>query len=317
MNVSKTTIDWLRFRAKEEPPVILRALRPMFGDLANFLKLDTGEKGILGFKQAARVMLLDMPIGRMDYGGDSQRDWVRVDLSGKACEWVRDWDAVESVEELPNAQLRRLDIALTTWHGEVTHDMVVAAHAAGKFNSTKGGCVTPELRQITSSNERAGRTCYIGSRTSQKFLRAYEKGFQMVANSVMPEGMKQAVTVINQSRIEDIYRVEMECKATKLFRLPWEMIRRRDEYFAGGYQFNAELLPDVQPDILQRDPKLEPKRELEAMLAAAQHQWGKLFYTAHVAYKGDISRVWDKIVGKEHHPGLVEAGVLMVEHDDA
>ena len=81
MNVSKTTIDWLRFRAKEEPPVILRALRPMFGDLANFLKLDTGEKGMLGFKQAARVMLLDVPIGRMDYGGDSQRDWVRVDLS--------------------------------------------------------------------------------------------------------------------------------------------------------------------------------------------------------------------------------------------
>ena len=316
MKESKTTIDWLRFRAKEEPPVILRALRPMFGDLANFLKLDTGEKGILGFKQAARVMLLDMPIGRMDYGGDSQRDWVRADLSGNACEWVRDWDAAESVEELPNAQIRRLDIALTTWHGEVTHDMVVAAHAAGLFNGEAGG-VPPELRQITSSNERAGRTCYIGSRTSQKFLRAYEKGFQMVANSVIPEGMKKAITVINQSRIEDIYRVEMECKATKLFRLPWEMIRRRDEYFAGAYRFNAQLLPEVEPDILQRDPRLTPKRELAAFLELIKHQYGKVLYTALAAHKGDVSAIWDRIVGKEDHPGLVEAGVLMVEHDDA
>ena len=316
MKESKTTIDWLRFRAKEEPPVILRALRPMFGDLANFLKLDTGEKGILGFKQAARVMLLDMPIGRMDYGGDSQRDWVRVDLSGKACEWVRDWDAAESVEELPNAQIRRLDIALTTWHGEVTHDVVVAAHAAGLFNGEAGG-VPPELRQITSSNERAGRTCYIGSRTSQKFLRAYEKGFQMVANSVIPEGMKKKKTNKNQTRIEEIYRVEMECKATKLFRLPWGMIRRRDEYFAGAYRFNAQLLPEVEPDILQRDPRLTPKRELAAFLELIKHQYGKVLYTALTAHKGDVSAIWDRIVGKEDHPGLVEAGVLMVEHDDA
>lgn len=314
MKEPKTTIDWLRFRAKEEPPVILRALRPMFGDLANFLKLDTGEKGILGFKQAARVMLLDMPIGRMDYGGDSQRDWVRVDLSGKACEWVRDWDAAESVEELPNAQIRRLDIALTTWHGEVTHDMVVAAHAAGLFNGEAGG-VPPELQQITSSNERAGRTCYIGSRKSTKFLRAYEKGFQMVANSVIPEGMKKAITVINQSRLEDIYRVELECKASSICRLPWEMIRLRDQYFTGAYRFNAQLLPEVEPDILQRDPRLTPKRELAAFLELIKHQYGKVLYTALTAHKGDVSAIWDRIVGREHHKALVEAGVLMVEHD--
>ena len=50
--------------------------------------------------------------------------WVRVDIPGKGCEWVQDWCATDAVESLTSAQIRRLDIALTTWDGEVTHDRV-------------------------------------------------------------------------------------------------------------------------------------------------------------------------------------------------
>ena len=35
--------------------------------------------------------------------------------------------------------------------------------------------------------------------------------------------------------------------------IPWETIDQRDQYFAGAYQFNADLLPEVEPDILRRD----------------------------------------------------------------
>ena len=38
----KTTVDWLRFRAKEEPVQILEALRPMYGDRAGDLHLLPG-----------------------------------------------------------------------------------------------------------------------------------------------------------------------------------------------------------------------------------------------------------------------------------
>ena len=129
----KTSIDWLRFRVREEPSEILAALRPMYGDRAGDLHLLPGQKGILGFQRSSTIKLQDISIGRMDFGGESQKGWVRVDIPGKGCEWVQDWCATDGVVSLNSAQIRRLDIALTTWDGEVTHDRVLQAHSEGKF----------------------------------------------------------------------------------------------------------------------------------------------------------------------------------------
>jgi hypothetical protein len=34
-----------------------------------------------------------------------------------------------------------------------------------------------------------------------------------------------------------------------------------------------------------------------------------------MAYQGDMTAVWDKVVGKPHSQALIEAGVLLVEHE--
>ena len=102
----------------------------------------------------------------------------------------------------------------------------------------------------------------------------------MVANSVIPEGMKKAITVINQSRLEDIYRVELSAKPAAYAGYRGDDTAT-DQYFTGAYRFNAQLLPEVEPDILQRDPRLTPKRELAAFLELIKHQYGKVLYTAH------------------------------------
>ena len=172
----KTTIDYLAFRSQADPKQALEGVRGMFGTLGPSLRLKPLERGAMGFQQAAQIVVADMPVARIDYGGESQRGWLRAVITGKGCEWVQDWDAVEAVEQLPAAEIRRLDIALTTWEGQVTHESVVAAHAAERFQT---GGRPPDLQQITSSNERAGRTCYVGKRTSDKFFRAYEKGFEL------------------------------------------------------------------------------------------------------------------------------------------
>jgi hypothetical protein len=44
-------------------------------------------------------------------------------------------------------------------------------------------------------------------------------------------------------------------------------------------------------------------------------QYGNSLYTALHAYAGDISAVWSKIVGYKHNQALLEAGVLLVEHE--
>src|SRR5438132_6085015 len=305
----KTTIDWLRFRAQGEPLEALEALKPMFGTLGSSLRLKPLERGILGFKQAASINLEDMPIGRMDYGGESQRGWVRTDMPGKGCEWVQDWQASELIEKLERPEIRRLDIALTTWEGELTHERVVQAHAEGRF-ITRGR--PPEMEQIISTDPRAGRTCYVGKREkSDKFFRAYEKGFEMLSKiGVRLPGM---CTHIEGKRIEDIYRCELELKAENT-EIPWEVIQRRDQYFTGAYPFCADVLPGVEADILMRRPERAIQASLAAALENCRIQYGPTLYTALKAYGGDMTAIWDKIIGDHDSEALIEAGVHLVEH---
>lgn len=310
MNPQKTTVDWFRFRTQTQPLDVLEGLKPLFGPPAPLLHLKHLDRGMLGFQQAAQIMLGDMPVGRMDYGGDSQRGWVRTDISGKGCEWVRDWEAIEVVESLPSSQIRRLDIALTTWGNEVTHDQVVRAHTDGLF-ITRGR--PPALQQITSSDPRQGRTCYIGKREkSDKFMRCYEKGLEIAAKY---EGKTPGlITHIDGSPVDEIYRCEVELKAESS-EIPWEVIERRDQYFAGAYPFCAQVLPNVEADILKRRPDRESQLSLAAALENCRVQYGATLFTALAAYGGDMTAVWDKIIGDHHSVPLVEAGVLMVEHE--
>jgi hypothetical protein len=69
MTVQKTTVDWLRFRTQTEPLKALEALKPMFGDLGQYLRLNFLQRGILGFQQGAEIRIADMPLGRRDRRG--------------------------------------------------------------------------------------------------------------------------------------------------------------------------------------------------------------------------------------------------------
>ena len=303
----KTTIDWLTFRVQAEPRDVLEAMRPMFGTMGPDLRFEHLQRGAMGFQQASQIMFADMPLARLDFGGDSQLGWVRTVMSGKPCEWVQDWDALASIEELPSAQIRRLDVALTTWHGEVSHERVVRAHGDGRF---KTGGRPPEIYYRTSSDPRAGRTCEVGKREkSLKFLRAYEKGFELASKSRGP----CQITHIDGCAIEDIYRVEVEFKADAAV-IPWEAIDRRDEYFAGAYPVCSELLPEVGCDILMRRPERAPQMSLKLALENCRIQYGQTLFTAMAAYGGDYLAVMDKILGTQHSPSLLADGVLLVDH---
>lgn len=307
-NQQKTTIDWLRVRTQAKPLEVLEAIKPLYGDIGHHLSLKSLPRGILGFQQAATINIADMVLGRMDYGGESQRGWVRVDIPAKGCEWVKQWGELDSLEKLPGSEIRRLDVALTTWDGEVTHEQVVQAHAAGRFTIRR----PPELRQITSSDPLAGRTCYIGTREkSDKFMRCYEKGLELASKFGARTGHE--ITYIDGKKATDIYRCEVEFKATGSF-IPWEAVERRDHYFAGAYPFCADLLPSVESDVLMRRPERAPQLDLMVALENCRVQFGPTLFTALRAYHGDIGAVWDKVLGHHHNQALVEAGVLLVEH---
>lgn len=306
MTPQKTEIDWLRFRAQAEPRDIFQALKPVFPEHAKFFNLKHQDRGMLGFQQSALICADDFVIGRMDYGGESQKGWVRVDIPGKGCQWAN-FEDLSSIEELPSSQIRRLDIALTTWRGEVGHDQVVQAHAAGRFTNRR----PPNLQQILNSD--GGRTCNIGTREkSDKFMRCYEKGFEML--SKMACRIPGQITHIEGSPIADIYRCEVELKAVTTD-IPWEVVERRDQYFAGAYPFCTDVLPNVEIDILKRRPEREAQTSLATSLENLKIQFGPTIFTALMAYNGDMTAVWDKIIGDHHNQALIEAGVLLVDHD--
>jgi phage replication initiation protein len=240
------------------------------------------------------------------FGGEGQRGWVHTNLSGHACDLVPDWEqGYEDLLDLDDFELRRVDVALDTLRPHACHESVVEAHAAGFF-TTRGR--PPNMTRIEPSDPTKGRTVYVGERTSDKYFRGYEKGYELTKG--FPAG---SVSEIDGVPIGDMYRLELEIKA-KCRPIPLDLIPRRDQYFAGAYPYLGQLLK-AEPEILVGRPERAPRLDLAGALAQCRQQYGATLFTALVANYGDIGAVWQQIVGSEHNKALVAAGVLDVDHE--
>jgi phage replication initiation protein len=302
---SFTKVDWLRFRALEPPERVFEAFRDSLGAVGSVLKRTPKAGGWMGYEACDALYLGQMVVGQMAYGGHSQKGWVSLDLTGRGCEWVSDWSAAQdALGGLKSYQNRRVDIALDTFKREVTHETVCEAYHGGLF---KTGGRPPKMSQILPSQKEDGRTIYIGDRRMGKFLRAYEKGYQLV------KGFSDSVTHLDGVPVADIYRLELELKA-KDGDLPDDLIDQRDRYFAGSYPYLQSVL-DVEPEIFIQRREKGPQTDLNKALSHLRSQYGSTLYTALVAHHGDISRVWQQICGSTHNQALVDLGVLDVEHE--
>lgn len=313
----KTTVDYLKFRTRSDPFAILEALRPGFGSASDLVELGQSVKGKDGWEHRRHLKMAgDLTIGAIDYGGESQREWVRVDIPGSGCEWIQDWEAVSKVVDvLKEATLKRVDIALTTFDGSVTHERVIEAHEALQFGS---GGRHPHRRVVTSSDARAGRTVYVGSREGAKFLRAYEKGLEMLQKHI-PHSIRRMVTDIEfnghgMAKIEDVYRVEVEFKDADGKVLPWPILVERDSYFSGAYPFCASLLPEAPERKVQGMPDFGARIDLLAQLEHARVAYGRILRTAILAFGGDREKVLDMVTADGPSERLISAGVLTVAH---
>ena len=300
--MTATKIDWLSYRTKAEIPAVIAGLRDVFGEFGGKVSTMPRKGGWMGFEQAADLSIDRMKVGMMAYGGTAQKGWVTVNLTGKGCDWVPDWQVADEVlADQEHYQARRVDIALDTCHREVTHESMVAAYRDGQFSIYRK---PPTMKQILSDE---GSTVYIGKRDQGKFLRGYQKGYELIKN--FPAG---SVTQIDGIPIEDFYRVELELKA-KGAPLPADLIENRDSYFAGSYPYLQTLI-EAQPVIFKQGRERDPQRNLAAALENIRRQYGPTIYTALAAYGGDVGAVWDQIIGMRHSDELVEAGVLLVDH---
>lgn len=298
----RTHIDWLAVRTQAEVPAVHEVVRRVFGRLGECVKFAYRSRGWQGYATAADLLVADMHAGLIAYGGENQRGWVHLSISGKGCEWVSDWDtAQEELEVLPALDYRRVDIALDTVGQEVCHDALVDAYRAGMF-TTAGR--PPKCNRIESERPEDGRTVYIGARENDKFFRGYEKGKQLAAGTT--------TTHIGGVAIEDMYRLELELKA-KSGALPGDLIDQRDQYFAGAYPYLQHVLRDVEPQIMVLDRRLAPMLDLERRLEAMRSMFGTTLFTALTVHQGDIGAVWERICGHRHNEDLLRSGVLLAD----
>lgn len=322
MQPQKTFIDWLKFRTKTDHYKILEALKPNFY-AGEELRLGAQEQGRDGWTYRRSFYLVDERIGSVDYGGESQRDWVRVDLSGSACRWVKDWYGMSLlVDQLDSAELRRVDIALDVFDGSVNIDSVLREHKAGGFD--RGGR-RPKERRILSEDQSEGWTVYIGSRDSSRFVRVYGKGWELLDKTgamgmvrTIP-GWRDAVFSWDngeKSKAGDYVRMEAEFKPSDGFVLPWTMLTTPDQFFAGiGSYFASQV--DSRPLLIQSMPsQLFAKLSNESAMYYATMQVGSLL-ALQLQKRGDTDanrlQIFRELLGdKTPTERLVEAGVLML-----
>ena len=149
MNRSK--IDYWAFRAKEDLDAIQEGLGGIFAGYGHSPRLAYRKSGWKGYKACADVLLGEMSVGILAHGGEYQRGWAYVGITGRGCEWIRDWDrAQEAAEDCPDYEAKRVDIAVDTFSADTGFEATLEAYRAGQFAPAGSG---------TSSTSPLARAC--------------------------------------------------------------------------------------------------------------------------------------------------------------
>lgn len=286
------------------------------------MELGPSEKGKDGWEHRRAVTISDITVAYMDYGGESQRDWLRFDMPGKGCEWVHDWAGFAMLRQsLPTAELRRVDVKLDTFDGSMTHERVLSAYEALQFKRKTGGR-NPKMKKVESSSVCDGRTVYVGARESARFIRCYEKGWQKLASVRLPEQYKHPDLIADFEegqgpiRVADWYRVEVEFKAVDDVVIPWPILIDSDSYFADSAPFCASLVDAAPRRLYQPFPsEFLPKVTVAMSMEHCRIAYGGLLRTLVQMY-GDApetkARLFDELMGPNPSERLIKEGALTV-----
>lgn len=325
--MSLTSIDFYAYRCREGAGTTQKALGAIFSGAPDQISIVRRKTGWKGYERSYNVCIGDMPVGLVAEGGDNQRGWSYVGISGQGCNWVKDWDrAQEAASACDGYDLKRVDIAYDTFDTAKGFDGALAAYRAGGFNT---GGRNPKCEPMKPERFEDSAIIRVGNRERDKYYRGYEKGKQMLGPQIAAASRKEdfdpvqwathSMPVQHGDEIVlgntfDWFRHEVELKP-KSGPLPEDLIDRRDQYFAGAYPYLSTVLEGVESQAFVARRDVHPKLELNLRLEAMRMQWGNTLFTALAAHSGDVGAVWEKIVGHKHSQSLLEAGVLLVDHE--
>lgn len=214
-------IDWLSVTLPSTAPVKMPELMPFLRQLLGVEELigKSQERGIAGFDKSVALYLpvdgTPADVGRIAWGGESQRGRTWLSLSGTLCARVADWQVVAAQLELWEARITRVDVAHDDFAGGIRLDDIEGKYRAGEFNS--GGrqptcALAGDWLQVSGK----GRTFYVGRRINGKYLRIYEKGKQL--GDPLSPWVRWEVEFGSKSRL-----------------IPYEILNDPARYLSGAY----------------------------------------------------------------------------------
>jgi DNA relaxase NicK len=265
----------------------------------------------MGFQSALELTVDEATIGKLGWGGKSQRGSVYTSVMGTGCQLASDLPSLFRVIEQHEWALRRTDIALDVADGSVTIQSAREAYDRGGFS---GNGRPPEMDMIgpVDGSDR-GRTLTVGNREADKFLRVYEKGLKELRSAIAewgPEALHARMQLDGEWIDPALWvRVEVELKAKKR-PIPYDVCDRRDEYFAGSYPYLSEILPNAAPQLIL-SPDRRAMVDVDLVLAQIRRQYGSHLFTALTVYQGDMGAVWERVCGDRLNEGMVRAGALL------
>lgn len=254
--------------------------------------------GLFGFETRNAIYIyiggVTAEIGSLAYGGEQQNGRWLLQLSGKGCAMVTDWDSLANFLEELNVTYTRVDLAVDFMDGRFTVDHCVSAHREGRFTSlgrTPGtSCAGDWLDAIK------GRTLYVGKAANGKSLRCYEKGKQL--GDLESPWVRYEVQLGNRDRV-----------------IPLDVLISPDKYFAGAYPFLQELI-DSAPEKIATC-RTEGETTLAFLLYHLKRSYGKVIDFASKNAKATDTDLVDEFrvceMPRRLNPSSVVAGLAWPE----
>lgn len=250
-------VDWLNctFAA---PPCSVPGLIAMVGKFMDRPVGGDEGRGLFGFqtgvKMRAYVNGAMVEVGSLAYGGDSQRGRWMLQLTGKGCGLVEDWEALHAMLADLDAKVTRVDLAVDFINGEHTVDEAVQQHKDGGFT----GQGRPPKTEVAGDwlDGIRGRTLYVGRGAAGKMLRVYEKGIQL--GDVGSPWVRYEVQLGAKDRV-----------------IPLDVLLKPTQYFAGCYPCLEAMVTEAAEKI--PTARVETKVSLGHLLFHAKRCYGKLF----------------------------------------
>ncbi len=277
-NISHAFVDWVNFTFKS-------AALP--------LSLNTGHQAVTDYEYAQAlsahlVHIFGLGVTRQRENGmnfykhsfdigdrgegivciGGQRDSVLVTIKGQGLLGSKvGWELrlKQFLESIPGATLTRVDLASDNFNSALSLDDYLDFYHQGLYSSNGRPPEVECLGNWVKPNGK-GRTLYVGSRTSGKLLRVYEKGLQL-ANGF-------------HELFKNWVRVELELKNTDRV-IPLDVLTAPGQYLAGSYP--ALNFIHKKQDFIKTCKNIV-KSTMERAIETTRHQFGKYIWVFSEIY---------------------------------